>query len=335
MNAPSARLVSDGEKAMVFSRELRSAIGPVEVPVASVVPSFTAALEARARHIGLWCCCRCEVGGVASGEVWGFVRRVRSFCGRFERCCSRVTADQSICISVTEAQPRVAKLRCTCSDAQCLSSVALAAAEEAEPSPPPPPNPSPPEPSPPPPLPPPPKFSPSPPPSPLPPQADASPPPPNPIPPEPSPPPPPMPEPPEPPYAPELAAKSIAPTATKAPPHPPHAANVSRDPPSPPKSMFSSALYGDFDSDAYDEEHKKLIHQFYGYGAGDRDDDDDLGGGIDPLTMQPRKTDTKKGGGLGALLPLLLLGFFGCFMFQSYQNSRPACCSATIRRGWA
>ena len=50
--------VSDGEKAMVFSRELRSAIGPVEVPVASVVPSFTAAFEARARHIGEWCCCR-------------------------------------------------------------------------------------------------------------------------------------------------------------------------------------------------------------------------------------------------------------------------------------
>ena len=132
-----------------------------------------------------------------------------------------------------------------------------------------------------------------------------------------------MPEPPEPPYAPELAAKSIAPTTTKAPPHPPHAANTPH-PPSPPKSMFSSALYGDFDSDAYDEEHKTLIHQFYGYGAGDRDDDDDLGGGIDPLTMQPRKSDTKKGGGLGALLPLLLLGFFGCFMFQSYQNSRPA-----------
>ena len=47
-------------------------------------------------------------------------------------------------------------------------------------------------------------------------------------------------------------------------------------------------------------------------------------GGADFDSLGPiHHTPTKKDNSMGGLLPILLLGFFGCFMYQQYQKSKP------------
>ena len=138
--------------------------------------------------------------------------------------------------------------------------------------------------------------------------------------PEPSPPPPPAPEPPEPPYAPTghaiAAAAAAAAAAT-----PPKAEETHADAaPSGPQGAAAIArakelgLTNDSEGAALDSNPLGL----YNYNG------NDFTGSLDdgPTSMRappppPHKRPTT------TILPFLLLAFFGCFMYQTYQKNKP------------